>query len=169
MKVTSSSGCFGPGVDAADGVYGGASVADHHPPPSLAGGGDAVPSPPPPAAPSSVVVGSPLPPSVPSPPPPAAAPSSVVVVGAVVSSSSVAAVSSACSVDGGAIVRVKSAVLPLPAASIAVQVIVATPGGSTEPEGGSHEIVMSPPTVSCVRPDTSKVAVPSTLSCAVMS
>ena len=67
-----------------------------------------------------------------------------------------------------ATVIVNNAVAVLPASSVAVHSTVVLPIGNTEPEGGSHEIVISPPTSSCVRTfSSSSVAVPSTLSSAV--
>ena len=58
----------------------------------------------------------------------------------------------------------------MPAASVAVHVtVVVTSIGNLVPEGGSQNILMSPPTSSCVTvvPSSSSVAVPSTLSSTV--
>jgi hypothetical protein len=48
----------------------------------------------------------------------------------------------------------------LPASSVAVHCTSVSPIGNSDPEGGSHEIVMSPPTSSCVivLPSSSNVA-----------
>jgi hypothetical protein len=66
-----------------------------------------------------------------------------------------------------ATVIVNDALPSLPAASTAVHVTVVVPIGNVEPDTGVHEIVMSPPTLSCVIvPSSANVTVPSTLSVA---
>ena len=62
-------------------------------------------------------------------------------------------------------VTVNDSVAVLPAASVAVHSTSVLPIGNSEPEGGSHKIVISPPISSCMRLfSSSSVAVPSTLS-----
>ena len=64
---------------------------------------------------------------------------------------------------------VNDSVAVLPASSVALHFTSVSPTGNTEPEGGSQEIVILPPTSSCVIvvPSSSSVALPSTLSSAV--
>ena len=70
---------------------------------------------------------------------------------------------------GGFTVTVNDALPVLPASSVALHSTWVSSTGNVEPEGGSHEIVMLPPTLSCVTvlPSSCDVALPSTLSLAV--